>query len=276
MADNSLRNLATRPGTIAWQRAVASTYANRAVHAVDGQPLRPDSTYVDFLLEKSQKPQLGIEVADHDVWLRLPFGSSILFEANDVALNAGPVVATALDLINRWRPNLYREMTCISRAIQFVRDPTAHRDKIVSFSDNAVPGALFVSVTQGCELIDPFDLADSLVHEHRHQKLYLLERLFPMVEPTTMWVKSPWREDPRPPSGLLHAIFVFVELQRFWMNVRDQGPGRLQNRAVNQLKDTAERLREGFDILRRCPLTPAGQALAAVLEERAIPALQTG
>src|SRR3546814_2339556 len=66
-------------------------------------------------------------------------------------------------------------------AIQFIRDPLAHPDKIVSFSDNSVPGALYVSVLQGDDPIDAYDLADSLLHEHRHQKLYLLERLAPTV-----------------------------------------------------------------------------------------------
>ena len=75
-------------------------------------------------------------------------------------------------------------MRLACRAIQFVRDPLAHPEKIVSFSDNSVPGARYGSVWQGDRLIDPYDLADSLVHEHRHQKLYLLERLAPTVEAT--------------------------------------------------------------------------------------------
>jgi uncharacterized protein len=158
-------------------------------------------------------------------------------------------------------------MAC--RAVQFVRDPVAHPEKIVSFSDNSVPGALYVSVWQGDRLIDPYDLADSLVHEHRHQKLYLLERLSPTVEPTDLTVVSPWREDLRPPSGLLHAVFVFVELRRLWAHIRDHGPGRLHNRAVNQLQDTNEHLAEAFRTLEACPLTETGRRLTDVLKRAA-------
>jgi uncharacterized protein len=119
---------------------------------------------------------------------------------------------------------------------------------------------------QGESLIDPYDLADSLIHEHRHQKLYLLERFGSMVSPTTTLVSSPWREDLRPPSGLLHAIFVFTELRRFWIHVRDNGPMRIHQRAVSQLSDTDRHLAEGFETLKTCPLTVAGRALAEVLD----------
>ena len=118
---------------------------------------------------------------------------------------------------------------------------------------------------QGGKLIDAYDLADSLLHEYRHQKLYLLERLAPMVEPTNLKVDSPWREDLRPPSGLFHAVFVFVELRRFWKYVRSLELDRMKMRAENQLMDTDARLKEAFRTLAGCPLTATGRALAAVL-----------
>ena len=123
---------------------------------------------------------------------------------------------------------------------------------------------------QDGSLIDSYDLADSLIHEHRHQKLYLLERQKPTVEPTSLVVPSPWREDPRPPSGLLHAVFVFVELQRFWSYVHDRGPARLSNRAANQLRDTNSRLAQAFLTLENCPLTPTGGELLEVLRTAAV------
>ena len=114
-----------------------------------------------------------------------------------------------------------------------------------------------------------YDLADSLLHEYRHQKLYLLERIAPVVEPTTRKVVSPWRQDLRPPSGLFHAIFVFVELRRFWKYVNSLNLDRLNMRAQNQQMDTDTRLREAFQTLAKCPLTGVGRSLAAVLEAAA-------
>ena len=259
--------LAEHPGVTAWQRAFLAVRSGRQICDMDGKALSPTVDYFEHALRRlngGRRLQIGLE----DEWLRLPFGASIEFDGADVAAKAVPVVSEALEIVRAWRPALHDEMMRICRAVQFVRDPSAHPEKIVSFSDNSVPGALYVSVVQGDRIIDPYDLADSLIHEHRHQKLYLLERRFRLTE-TGRLVVSPWREDLRPPSGLLHAIFVFAELGRFWEHVRDEGPERLRRRALNQLADTERNLAEAFATLRSCPLTPAGRALADVLESRA-------
>lgn len=260
------RLFAGDPGLVAWQRAYLAREKGRVVYDIDGKVLTPDLLYLEEKLERA--PGLGLAVGEQDCWLRRPFGTSILFEDADVVDRARSVVTEALEIVQQWRPALYREMLTICRAVQFVRDPTAHPEKIVSFSDNSVPGALFVSVRQGERIIDPYDLADSLVHEHRHQKLYLLERRFLMTQPGEL-VVSPWREDLRPASGLLHAVFVFVELRRLWEHVRDHGHERLRQRALKQLADTERNLAEACKTLRTCPLTPVGRALAAVLEGEA-------
>lgn len=260
-----LRTLARRAGTVAWQRALLASRAGRAVHDVDGRPIAVDAEYARTTINRLDDHKL--EVAQDDEWLRKPFGESIVFENEDISAKGRAIVDEALNIIGAWRPKLAGELRMICSAIQFVRDPSAHPDKIVSFSDNAVPGALFVSITQGSGLIDAYDLADSLIHEYRHQKLYLFERRYPTTHPGSL-VVSPWREDLRPASGLLHAIFVFVELRRFWEHVRDYGPGRLSNRAVAQLEDTERNLKEAFETLRGCALTKAGRALAELLESR--------
>jgi uncharacterized protein len=259
--------LACQPGTVAWTRAFISHAKSFAVHDVDGKPLIADGLYLVSLANALDGGQAnGLEIAADDLWLRAPFGEQIYFEPEVVASEAREVVKEALEIVRQWRPALADEMESACYAVQFVRDPTAHPEKIVSFSDDSVPGALFVSVTQGDALIDPYDLADSLIHEHRHQKLYLLERFGPTVSPTAPRVVSPWRADLRPPSGLLHAVFVFVELQRFWEHVRDKGPARMHNRALNQLADTERNLKLGISTLRTCEMTPVGEALIDVLE----------
>ncbi|MGX9147733.1 cyclophane-forming radical SAM/SPASM peptide maturase YhhB [Mesorhizobium sp. 128a] len=264
-----LADIAQQPGAVAWQRTIVAQAEGRMVHTVDGSPLKADGSYLPMLTGRTQAEMTSLAVAEDDPWLRKPFGDAIYFEDEEAAALARPVVEQAFEIIENWRPALAAEIRLAGRAIQFVRDPLAHPEKIVSFSDNTVPGALYVSVWQGDRLIDPYDLADSLVHEHRHQKLYLLERLAPTVEPTQMRVVSPWREDLRPPSGLLHAVFVFVELRRFWAFVLKAGPARLHNRAVNQLRDTDEHLAAAFATLLACPLTEAGRSLTAVLQKAA-------
>ncbi|WP_186146224.1 cyclophane-forming radical SAM/SPASM peptide maturase YhhB [Burkholderia gladioli] len=271
-ADQLLRSpdldvVAQQPGAIAWSRTMLALADGRLIHAVDGTPLNRDADYVHWMLinlKAFTEERLQLHLPDR--WLRLPFGNSISFENDDVAEKAVPVLREALAIIEAWRPALSQELKAICRAVQFVRDPCAEPDKIVSFSDNTVPGALFVSVIQGDRLIDAYDLADSLIHEYRHQKLYLLERLRPIVEPTSMKVTSPWREDLRPPSGLFHAIFVFVELRRFWMYVRGLNIEHLNRRADVQLLDTNARLDAAFHTLATCRLTESGHLLAGTLQ----------
>lgn len=263
---STFRSLARHAGTVAWHRALLASRAGRAVHDVDGRPVPIDTEYARVALGRLGRADL--EVGEDDVWLRKPFGETIEFEDEATAAKGRVIVAEALDIVEAWRPALARELRMICSAVQFVRDPSAHPDKIVSFSDNSVPGALYVSISQSGGLIDAYDLADSLIHEYRHQKLYLFERRHPTTHPGSL-VVSPWREDLRPASGLLHAIFVFVELQRFWEYVRDHGPARLHNRALAQLDDTERNLGKAFETIRGCELTKAGRALAVMLEKRA-------
>lgn len=259
--------LAQRPGAIAWSNAMLAIATGRPVSTVDGSALDRDLGYAHWMLARLQgSTEQSPEVHAMDPWLRRPFGSAIHFENQEVLPAAESLLHEALGILHAWRPAVVQELRKICRAIQFIRDPAADPDKIVSFSDNAVPGSLYVSVMQRASLIDAYDLADSLLHEYRHQKLYLLERLAPMVKPTNRKVVSPWRQDPRPPSGLLHAVFVFVELRRFWKHVRSLNLDRLNTRAENQLMDTDARLNEAFLTLAGCPLTATGRSLVAVLE----------
>jgi uncharacterized protein len=262
--------LAQRPGAIAWSNAMLAINADHPVNAVDGSALDRDAGYAHWMLARLRdSDEQSPEVHANDHWLRLPFGNAIHFENQDVLPAAEPLLHEALGILHTWRPAVAQELRRICRAVQFIRDPVADPDKIVSFSDNVVPGALYVSVMQRAKLIDAYDLADSLLHEYRHQKLYLLERLSPVVESTNRKVVSPWRQDLRPPSGLFHAIFVFVELRRFWKHVRSLNLERLNARAANQLMDTDARLSEAFLTLAGCPLTATGRSLAAVLEAAA-------
>lgn len=263
----SLDALSMQPGIIAWQRAIHARMSGRSIYTVDGSELLATGDYLNYWTNRNLA-QNRLDIASEDMWLRAPFGNSIFFEPASVAANAMAVLEDAFEIIRNWRPALADEMRKASHAVQFIRDPAASPDKIVSFSDNSVPGTLYVSVLQREELISPYDLADSLIHEHRHQKLYLLERISPTVLPTTMKVVSPWREDLRPPSGLFHAVFVFVELRRFWRHVKETGSFNLRSRSINQLDEIDSRLGLAFQILDQCPLTEKGKALLTILYSR--------
>lgn len=73
---------------------------------------------------------------------------------------------------------------------------------------------------------DAAQLAATLVHEFQHTKLGGLIHLGPLSEPPARQgageeqreelFYAPWRDDPRPLSGLLQGIYAFAGVARFW------------------------------------------------------------
>lgn len=176
------------------------------------------------------------------------------------------IIDDAISLIYSWKPSIIDEMRLISPDIQFIRDPKAHIDQIVSFSDNSVPGALYVQLVRSKEYISPCDLADSIIHEHRHQKLYLLQRLSPIINQDFPLVKSPWREELRPPTGLFHALYVFVELLDFWTILMKNN--KYSERAMIECQKIKEKLNEGFLTIENCDLTETGKLILSIIKKR--------
>lgn len=87
------------------------------------------------------------------------------------------------------------------------------KDTHRSFSSSLLPDVLFMS-----ENADPLELAEAVVHESGHNYLNQVmstTALFTGKEGAALFY-SPWRKDPRPLTGLLHAIFVFTEVCTFY------------------------------------------------------------
>ncbi len=236
--------------------------------SLDGRVISADPVLAANISQMLEQPARTewLRVHADQPWLRAPFGGPIEFENNHELIEEGrALVSTSEAMIRAYSPALHLEIASIDTDVQFIRDLDADPDKCVSFSDDIVPGALYVSIRHNGGLIDAVDLADSLIHEHRHQKLYLLGRHTPLVERDYPLVQSPWRNDPRPPSGLLHAAFVFAELRRFWTHIANEDRMRA-TRAKRYLDVVNGQLQQAWVTLATAPLTPAGRELAAELE----------
>lgn len=264
--EETIERIALRPSAVLWSRAMLASRRGHALSSLDGAPLPVDPDFVRQLSDLAvRSPEAWPDVNRDDPWLRVCFGPPISFsEADQDALGR---VAGAFELISCYAPSVAAELRLLCPDVQLVRDSSAQADKVVSFSDDLVPGALYVADRTKSGPVDALDLADSLIHEYRHQKLYLLEREVRLVVDDTRRVRSPWRDDPRPPSGLLHACFVFVELRAFWRWARMTGRAD-RGRADFVIEDIEARLREAWPVLDGVAMTPAGQRLAAVLRLR--------
>jgi HEXXH motif-containing protein len=77
---------------------------------------------------------------------------------------------------------------------------------------------------------DAVTLAASLVHEFQHIKLGSLLHLIPLVDQEMEekqekdLVYAPWRDDPRPVSGLLQGVYAFLGISEFWRRQRGFAP----------------------------------------------------
>jgi hypothetical protein len=73
-------------------------------------------------------------------------------------------------------------------------------------------------------------MAEIIVHELSHQKLFRLQDIDPLIDPIihgSAWdsctIYSPWRDDPRPINGVFHGFIVFAEACKFWYSLIHSG-----------------------------------------------------
>jgi uncharacterized protein len=253
------KKLSIRPSTLLWIKILEQDQQGLKLYDIEGKVISPDPKYLLTIYENRHEE--GFEIHRNDHWLRCPFGNSIIFETGEIIEEGKKLVQESLKIIEELDPEIHKEMELLSPYIQFVQDPSAHPDKIVSFSDNIVPGALYVSIRKSKGLVDPYDLADSLIHEHRHQKLYLLEQFVPVIASDTPLILSPWRKELRPVSGVFHGVFVFHQLAKYWQAVSECREGDLKKKADHQKDFSGKSLAEAIKTLETCSITPAGRTL---------------
>lgn len=267
-----LAQVAVTPSAILWTRLAIAEARGLPLQALDGRYLHADAAGLESLAWLAQHAnERRPYIHRDDELLRLPFGEPIEFVPFEglLADRARAAIAMALDLIGQYDEALLTELRSLCTDIQLIRDLSAHLDKTVSFSDDSVPGALYVAPVAGQGDLEMTDLADSIIHEHRHQKLYLLGRVVDLVASDWPLVPSPWREEFRPPSGVLHAVFVFAELKAFWEWVATAGQSARRARARDEVSTITNRLQEGVAILGDTKLTSAGRRLVSAVAARA-------
>lgn len=133
------------------------------------------------------------------------------FQEQQIAL-----LEDALALIERHQPSTFEHLAEVGRVIAL--KPAAAGDySNVSYSD--LPGAFILTAVE-----DAYWIADALIHELFHNRLFFIEdgqRI--LVEPDegeeVADFYSPWRDELRPLSGLLHALYVYIPVCRFWLSV---------------------------------------------------------
>lgn len=120
--------------------------------------------------------------------------------------------------------------------------PPAERFRPRSASASEAFGCVLLSApdTEGTDDEATVELAVTLVHEFRHTLLNGLMHLTPLADDCPDLFHAPWRDDPRPLTGVLHGAFAFSGVARFW-----------RVRAARDSGAAAERARFEFALWRR-------------------------
>jgi hypothetical protein len=140
----------------------------------------------------------------------------------------------------------------------------------VSFSEPSVPFSIFVGVEQECRPNDDLRLAEGILHECMHLQLTLIEGQTALIASEKESHFSPWRQEPRPTRGVLHALYVFRVIQDFFVALMNsatlsEGQRRHAQRRYDQINDDVIQVE---DLSMSQDLTPMGHAVAMRLKVR--------
>lgn len=170
------------------------------------------------------------------------------------------ILEEAVTLIRTTMPAVLEEMPETTQYLSPIRPKDAGSSELPSFSSPALPGVIFVGVKQGDgRWADARHLAESCVHEHLHNRLYLLDEATPLTicteEPRSYF--SPWKRAMRGIDGMLHAIYVFSHIAWFWRRAGDRLP-ELRRYADRCVEEQVEHLETAAGALDTDELTEAG------------------
>jgi HEXXH motif-containing protein len=193
MADGSVRRLSGA----SWTRP------ERPAVTCDGLALQVDlDSGGPFLDRYAHEPIRRLAGADLDRWHRR--------------------LSDAWEILARHHP---WQATAIAAGLHMIVPLSSGRAaEVVSATSGAAFGAIATSLPP-----DGVTLAETLVHEFQHVKLCALLDLLPLVRPGSQALcYAPWREDPRPLSGLLQGAYAYLGVTRFWRAQRLLDPGSLR------------------------------------------------
>ncbi|MFI8321214.1 HEXXH motif domain-containing protein [Streptomyces sp. NPDC085529] len=136
---------------------------------------------------------------------------------------------------------------------------------VLSASSGDAFGGLLTSLPP-----DPVTFAVTLVHEFQHTKLGALLHLLTLErDGGEERHHAPWRDDPRPLSGLLQGAYAFLGITDFWARHLDRAPAAERAAAAFEFALARRQTREAVRTLAADPaLTAHGRRFVAGMSAR--------
>jgi hypothetical protein len=119
-------------------------------------------------------------------------------------------------------------------------------------------------------ILDTHDVAECLLHESLHQKLFRLEQSASLFTGETGDLEayySPWRSDPRPLRMLMHGAYVFAGVSNMWTRLAMKTPNDSdRENASFHAYYRAQQCSAALDIVEKYDtLTPVGTKVARIV-----------
>lgn len=180
-----------------------------------------------------------------------------------------PALHAALETVKRYHPQTYAQMV---ESMQLIALKRYEAGGFTNLSHSDLPGAFIISAVDNAH-----ELADTLIHEFYHNRLFFLEERAPFFSDAAQNAAadgghySPWRDDLRPLVGLLHAVYVHTPVTEYWLHVLSSGglSKSVREFATDRLIRYPVQLAMGLHQLRRYGhFATAGELLMEELEER--------
>jgi HEXXH motif-containing protein len=192
------------------------------LQGVAGRPLTERCALL--ALRRVPWPSHALVIDPFDAWLASDAAADGELARDDASVAAlAARLGEALALIEAHASSLLEECAVAYRVIAPSTPrtgggyPSGTTSSSLGFSVFATPPAAAI-------------LGEMLVHEASHAHLFVVQDIDPLLSPDhhgSGWERevlySPWRDDPRPLNGILHAAFVFVRASRFWCSLHESG-----------------------------------------------------
>lgn len=230
------------------------------------EPFNDGGVYIQPVLHGSS----GKVVIDtKDPYLRLgwselytnPDGSKYINLIDPELEVALPDLRNAHELIRDVWPEMESNISNAINVIHVVKSPMA--DRHMSCTSDQFFGAILTSTG------DEIQLAEAIVHEYSHNLLNVViasGEIFNGLPPVEEVHYSPWREDARHISGVLHAVFVFSNVAELF----DRYLKKIDEHLIDsRITGNLVKLRMGIEVLKEYPFeTENSKILVDYLDQK--------
>jgi HEXXH motif-containing protein len=226
-------------------------------HGIPGSSFTPTKHHSS----SSNGRTLAVTIEDHDPYREFgaPQTPSEL-EPADLA-EWQKVLDEAWQVLTHQHPAFAEELVAGLRALV----PISREREIVGASSAAAFGGIILSAPASA-----IGLAETLVHELQHSKLNALLSLIKLAEDDGRYrFYAPWREDPRPLTGILHGIYAFIAVVEFMLVQRHSASESDASDVEFTFARRRHQLRQTVDLLGSTrELTEQGRQLVAAVDQR--------